>query len=191
MNAEKRRGSLSALFRIILLLILASALLIATDKDLDETLRGVILIVCLIVLGLTQHGPIRERLACFVQKRKAFRQGTGGGTVRKYEGHLFAYWEHGWEGKVLYALAIAGLDRPFFLESGQRLTIFSEDGSILWSGILCFVKRRWWDQHNLPHGIWSDEKQAGVSYAQWMAWFVREPPLKAIVEVESPAANKD
>lgn len=109
--------------------------------------------------------------------------------MEKHEGCLEAYFETGWDGQVAYALSIEGLDHPFLLENGQRLTIYAEDGSILWSGTLRFVTRRWRDKHNLPYGIWSNVKQAGVSYAQWMEWFLHKPPLKATVEVETYSGN--
>lgn len=107
--------------------------------------------------------------------------------MKKYEGYLFAYWEQGWEGQIVPALSVEGLDRPFPLANGQHLTIYAEDGSVLWSGTLRFVKRRWWEQHKLSYEIWANEKPAGVSYARWMEWFAHEPPLKATVEVEEPA----
>lgn len=136
------------------------------------------------------YSTIRAWLTHLLGKQTAFRKGPRAGTVEKYEGCLEAYWETGWEGQVIYALSVEGLGRPFFLESGQRPTIYAEDGSVLWSGTLRFVKRRWWDQHNLPYGIWSDERQAGVSYAQWMEWFAHKPPLKATVEVQPENAGK-
>lgn len=100
----------------------------------------------------------------------------------KYEGHLEAYWEQGWEGRIAYALSIEALTHPFFLEDGQQLMIYAMDGTILWSGRLHFVKRRWWHQHHLPMRIWSEKKQNRVSYWRWMEWFTHDPPLKASVE---------
>ena len=35
--------------------------------------------------------------------------------------------------------------------------------------------------------IWSNEKQKGVSYADWMDWFWRKPPLKAKLAFEEQA----
>lgn len=102
--------------------------------------------------------------------------------TRSYDGLLEAYWEQGWEGRIEYALFIEGQSAPLFLVNGQRLTIHAEDGSVLWSGVVRLVRRKWREQHNLPSGIWSYEKQAGVSYALWIAWFVHIPPLRATVE---------
>lgn len=107
-----------------------------------------------------------------------------GRMTRRYAGVLEAYWEQGWEGRVEYALFVEGLGAPFFLATGQRLTIYTEDGGVLWAGVVRLVRRKWREQHNLSFGIWSYEKQAGLSYAQWMAWFVHDPPLRATVEVD-------
>lgn len=107
-----------------------------------------------------------------------------GRTANSYEGLLELYWEQGWEGRVEYSLFLEGLRHPLFLENGQRLTIYGEDGSVLWSGVVRFVPRKRREDHDLPYGIWSDMKQAGVSYAQWMAWFAHKPPLQAVVEID-------
>lgn len=97
-----------------------------------------------------------------------------------YDGELHAYWEQGWEGRIEYAVAIEGQPRPFFLTTGQHLTIYAEDGSVLWQGVLRFVSRGR-EQHSLPYGIWSDFKQQGVPYGRWIAWFVHQPPLRAVI----------
>ena len=100
------------------------------------------------------------------------------------EGCLEAYWEQGWEGRIAFAFQFEGNHQPFFLENGQRLTIYDSNEEILWSGKIQFVQRRFFDKHNLKANIWSDEKQKGVTYADWMDWFWRKPPLKAILEIE-------
>lgn len=109
---------------------------------------------------------------------------TRGQVTRRYTGVLEAYWEQGWEGRVEYALYIEGMGAPFFLANGQRLTIYAQDGSVLWAGVVRLAPRKWRENHNLPSGIWAYEKQAGLSYAQWIAWFVHKPPLRATVEVD-------
>lgn len=103
-----------------------------------------------------------------------------------YDGELHAYWEQGWEGRIEYALAIEGQPHPFFLAKGQHLTIYAEDGSVLWQGVLRFVSRGR-EQHHLPTGIWTFEKQRGVPYGQWLGWFLHDPPLRATVTDEPPA----
>ncbi len=100
----------------------------------------------------------------------------------KYEGLLEAYYEQGWEGRIEYSLSVVGLSHPFFLENGMRLTIYAEDGTLLWSGRLRFVRRRCWDKHPPQMRIWSDKKQSCVSYARWLEWFTHTPPLKATLE---------
>ncbi len=96
-----------------------------------------------------------------------------------------AYFEQGWEGRIEFAFHFEGQREPFFLKNGQRLTIYNAEGDVLWSGKVKLVRRNTWlDNHHLRAGIWADWKQKGVSYADWMDWFWREPPLKAELEVE-------
>ena len=109
-------------------------------------------------------------------------------TTKILNGELEAYWEQGMEGLILFSFMPEngkGLNDLIALQSGQHLTIFNPDGSTLWSGTLNFVRRHdRRDQHKLDAGIWSYEKQKDVSYADWMAWFWHEPPLKAKLEFE-------
>ncbi len=111
-------------------------------------------------------------------------------------GELEAYWEQGMEGLILFSFMPEGgkgLHDLIALQSNQHLTIFNPDGSTLWSGTLNFVRRNdRRDQHKLDAGIWSYEKQKDVSYADWMAWFWHEPPLKAKLkfEEEKPETQK-
>jgi len=102
------------------------------------------------------------------------------------QGALEAYWEQGWEGRIEFSLQVERQERPnIFLQNGQRLTIYSVDDQILWSGTLDFIRRNTWlDQHKLKAEIWAYTKQRGVSYAQWMEWFWHEPPLKATLEID-------
>lgn len=102
-------------------------------------------------------------------------------------GVLLAYYEQGWEGAIRFAFQPDNSNLPIFLSSGQHLTVFDDDGAVLWSGKLHFVRRGWRDQHRLGAGIWSDCKQKGVSYAQWMDWFWRQPPLRAALADEDGA----
>ena len=106
--------------------------------------------------------------------------------MKTLHGVLDAYWEQGWEGRIEFTLLIEGQKSPgVFLQDGQHLTIYTAEGQILWTGKLHFVKRNlWFDHHKLKAGIWSDVKQRGVSYAQWLDWFWRKPPLKAALEIE-------
>lgn len=99
-------------------------------------------------------------------------------------GELEAYYEQGMEGRIEFAFYFENNQHPFFLENGQHLTIYDTNEKILWSGKIQFVKRGFFDNHKLNAGIWSDTKQKGVSYADWMDWFWRKPPLKAKLEIE-------
>jgi hypothetical protein len=108
-----------------------------------------------------------------------------------YHGYLEAYWEQGWEGRIEYALSIEGKPTPYFLADGEHLTVYAPDDTILWEGQLRFVGRGR-EQHDLPSGIWAYEKQAGVPYSRWIAWFVQQPPLRATVvedELASPTTG--
>lgn len=105
-----------------------------------------------------------------------------------YHGCLEAYWEQGWEGRIEYSLAVDGWSHPFILVDGQYLTIFAPDGAVLWQGWLHFVGRGR-ERHRLPTGIWAYTKQKGLSYGQWMAWFLHQPPLRAtVLEPRLPVA---
>jgi hypothetical protein len=77
-----------------------------------------------------------------------------------------------------------GLNDLIPLQDGHLLTIYAEDGMMLWSGKIHFVKRGFFDKHKLNADIWSDSKQKDVSYADWMDWFWRNPPLKAKLEIK-------
>jgi len=99
-------------------------------------------------------------------------------------GELLAYWEQGWEGQIAFAFSPENSHEIIFLENGHFLMIYGVDGEVLWSGTIKLVSRRFWDNHQLSAGIWSNTKQKGVSYAQWMAWFWEKPPLKASLKIE-------
>lgn len=107
-------------------------------------------------------------------------------------GHLAAYWEQGMEGRIEYAFAPDHTRHPeaeplIFLKNGDPLEILDEEGNLLWSGKICFVSRRRWlffyEQHELPNGIWHSQKQQGVAYKDWMAWFWHKPPLAALLQI--------
>jgi len=88
------------------------------------------------------------------------------GIVRELNGKLEAYYEQGWEGRIEFAFQFEGNQIPFFLENGQHLTIYRENGDVLWFGTIKFVrKNNWFDKHKLGTNIWSWTKQKGVSYA--------------------------
>ena len=99
-------------------------------------------------------------------------------------GHLEAYWEQGWEGRIEYCFFDIDRKELLFLKNGDRLTIYAEGDSILWSGEIHFVRRGWCDRHQLDAGIWSDSKQKGVSYKNWMAWFWHKPSLKGDLNIK-------
>jgi hypothetical protein len=107
--------------------------------------------------------------------------------VKSYVGKLEAYYEQGWEGMIAFSFMPddgKGLNDLVPLQDGQHLTIYDTNEKILWSGKIKLIKRGFFDKHKLSAGIWSDSKQEGVSYADWMDWFWRKPPLKATLELE-------
>jgi hypothetical protein len=104
--------------------------------------------------------------------------------MRSLIGELEAYWEQGMEGRIEFAFQFEGNQHPFFLEDGQHLTIYGASNEILWSGKIRLVKRGFFDRHKLKADIWSYTKQKGVSYADWMDWFWRKPPLKAKLDID-------
>ena len=101
-------------------------------------------------------------------------------AIDTYSGVLEAYWEQGWEGFIGYSVQIEGQPGPSFLQNGDYLTIYAADGHILWEGTIELVSRRN-EQHSLHMGIWADTKQAGLTYDQWVRWFVHQPPLRATI----------
>lgn len=94
-------------------------------------------------------------------------------------GELEAYWEQGGEGRIAFAFRAPGQTTPILLQNGHRLTLYDHRDKVLWSGEVHLVKRGDLDRHTLDAEIWSDSKQKGVSYQNWMAWFWHKPPLKA------------
>ena len=95
-------------------------------------------------------------------------------------GTLLAYYEQGWYGRIEFYFQPDDSVEFFPLQNGQGLTIFNEDGGILWSGKLHFVKRGFFDWHRY---VWANTKQKGVSYAKWLNWFWMLPPLQAELEI--------
>lgn len=65
------------------------------------------------------------------------------------------------------------------IEPGASLTIFAEDGSVLWSGTLALRRTGLF-------GVFGRTTLAppGIEEARWLEWFHRVPPLKA--RYESP-----
>lgn len=103
--------------------------------------------------------------------------------MAQLQGELVAYWEQGWEGRIEFVFQADASNTPYFLKNGDRLTILDEAGTILWSGQIRWVPVRFWDRYRNTESIWSYQKQKGVAYGQWLAWFWRKPPLKASLEL--------
>ena len=104
-------------------------------------------------------------------------------------GVLEGYWEQGMEGRIEYAfLPDDPAERfegkwPILIADGQYLKIYKDEENILWEGEIKLVARRrglfFPEKHDLPNDIWSDFKQKGVPYKNWIAWFWQKPPYRA------------
>ncbi|MGB2924226.1 MAG: hypothetical protein WBB82_02900 [Limnothrix sp.] len=94
-------------------------------------------------------------------------------------GELKAYCEPDWGDRVAFAFHDPNRNVPIFLENGQLLKIYDRRNKLLWSGKIQFVPKGHLDRHTLNTKAWSDSKQKGVSYHNWMTWFWSQPPLKA------------
>ncbi len=110
-----------------------------------------------------------------------------------YEGHLEAYWEQGWEGRVEYAFTRhdrAGLAALVFLARGDLLTIYDPAGGVRWSGAIELVRRGWFSRAPRELTMWNEFTQRGVAYADWIRWFVHRPPLAATLRRPASAAGQ-
>ena len=99
-------------------------------------------------------------------------------------GHIEGYWEQGWEGRIEYVFVPeegSNVREPMiFLTKGQRLTIYDKEGKILWRGEIELVGKSWWESFkDSKLSVWSESKQKGVSYEEWIDWFWQKAPLKA------------
>ncbi|MCB9748637.1 MAG: hypothetical protein H6713_01390 [Myxococcales bacterium] len=98
-------------------------------------------------------------------------------------GHLEAYWEQGWEGRIEYAFMPdggRGIHALVWLRDGDELTIFEADGlRVRWSGTLRLVRRGWLSRPPPELKTWNGLTQRGVPYASWLRWFCERPPLPA------------
>jgi hypothetical protein len=83
------------------------------------------------------------------------------------------------EGAFLYNLDVAGSQTPFLLEEGDLLDILEPDGKLLWSGTFQLRKRRFWERHRLPKGVFTGTVLKGLSYDEWMRWLWAKPRKKA------------
>jgi protein-S-isoprenylcysteine O-methyltransferase Ste14 len=95
-------------------------------------------------------------------------------------GTLLAYYEQGWDGRIEFFFQPDDSQEFIPLKNGQFLTIFDEEGKMLWSGRIELVKREFFDWHKY---VWANSKQKGVSYSQWMTWYWTLPPLQAQLEL--------
>lgn len=76
---------------------------------------------------------------------------------------------HGWQ-----------LEGMHPLQSGDHLTIFADDGRVLWAGHLAPSRRRWFSHRQvLPsEPAWHPPD---VAAATWLDWFQQQPALVAIL----------
>jgi protein-S-isoprenylcysteine O-methyltransferase Ste14 len=102
-------------------------------------------------------------------------------------GTLLAYYEQGWHGRIEFYFQPDDSKEFIPLQNGQLLTIFDEDGKLLWSGKIELAKRGLFDNHKY---VWANSKQKGVSYGQWLTWYWTLPPLQAQLEIMDEAMNE-
>ncbi len=100
------------------------------------------------------------------------------------EGYIADYWEQGWEGHFWYTFQDAtyidertgqwDIQGMHQLAVGDYLTIYQEDGTILWDGLWPDrspgMLARWWSR---VRGL------EPVCPEKMLTWFRHEPPLKA------------
>lgn len=105
-------------------------------------------------------------------------------------GWIFPYYDQGSEGAVLWAFQDAAfaasrdagwnLDGLCDIRRGDKLTIFDEDGAVLWSGVIDPVTRiSAWQRVTPGDGNWFPK---GVTLETWRAWLWHRPPLAAELE---------
>jgi hypothetical protein len=127
-------------------------------------------------------------------------------SERTIDGVLFAYWETGTEG-VFWAVlgdepVPASRENLHILTDGDELTVFDEDGSVLWRGVIHLeYESNWieypghpgagWGQQAVS-GYWVHGVQRGVPPETWGDWYwghemadpavrdgIRKAPLRA------------
>ncbi len=112
------------------------------------------------------------------------------------EGYISSYWEQGWEGYSLQVFQDAAhcdeqtgqwsFDGTYLIEEGDVLSIYSQDGSVLWEGEVRHhrdgILARWWAHLR--------GRTPTVSAEQWKAWFDHKPPLKARLRIPSGASRE-
>ena len=105
-------------------------------------------------------------------------------------GWVFPYSEQGWEGAVVWAFQdsayaasrLAGWDPNglYWLQRGDRLKIFDDDGALLWQGVIEPVARINLVKRVTPgDGDWFPK---GVPLETWREWMWRHPPYAAELE---------
>lgn len=99
------------------------------------------------------------------------------------KGQIEGYWEQGWEGRIEYVFVAeegSSIREPIILSKGHYLTIYSQEGKIIWEGEIELVGKSWWESFKESKlNVWSESKQKGVGYEEWIGWFWQKPPLKA------------
>src|SRR5437867_1927106 len=115
-------------------------------------------------------------------------------AMEEYSGWLHIYSEQGMEGGFVWALQ----DERFamcrgggwsqagtvFLENGDELTVYEDNGKVLWSGKIQTVAA--------PAEIGSNWVPAEVDFATWRSYFDRRPRARAVLRrVASPRKPVD
>lgn len=111
------------------------------------------------------------------------------------QGYLSHFWEQGMEEPPWLIFQDArycagpkeGWERQGLhtLEHGGQLTIFKEDGSVLWAGTITTRREGWFSRLQAGSSQWHPE---GMDLETWSAYFSHDPPLRA--SYRPPSASR-
>lgn len=109
------------------------------------------------------------------------------GVTMVYHGWVSDFWEQGMEGERWHLFQDAAhaqgreqgwrREGMLLLQSGDELTIFADDGSLRWQGVLLARRLRWFGRKVSPHeSAWHPHD---VTVELWQGWFRQQPALIA------------
>jgi hypothetical protein len=108
------------------------------------------------------------------------------------EGNLYAWAETGSEGYhwAFEEIPFRGYEGLHILKNNDYLTVYNEDGSIKWRGVIDLEFKTGFEHfaHNpscgqqTVFGYWVHGNQKGMKIKDWAAMFFNNPPLKAKLE---------
>lgn len=119
-----------------------------------------------------------------------------GKNMPQYNGTLYGWFETGTEGVIWILLKDGeeGYDAFCSIDEGDRITVFNEDNTILYQGIIDPDEETGWAEYPLNPGngqqvalgMWVHWIQAGFNPDDWAGLFFHNPPLRAeIIKLDS------